>query len=388
MSKEINFIIPSIRVFEYWRDYLKNFEKFGHDISKIEVLFIDEGDESTRKKIREIFSETNFEFFGPMEREGFFRENFGKNWQKYIEVIPKRAHAETSFGMLVALQRKSDLAIEVDDDTRPFQEHDFIGSHKRFVGSDVKEVVTSNSGFYNVMENLSSNRIENNKEIPVKEILYPRGFPYHKRFLDNRYNRKQANGKIVLNQGLWFKIPDFDALNILAEGGTEGHPRTRSQSLKEDSVVIDKNNLVTICSMNVAFDIKIIPAFYQLPMKYMNIDRFDDIWSGFFVKKVADVVGDYVSLGKPCVIHEKAKRDTFKDLKAEMDGMIVNEKLSQMILDTDSDKIDNSDYLLGYRSMTQELQKKLTALDGWMKDYLDYVFKMMLLWTDICEKLI
>lgn len=42
MGKEIIFIVPSIRVFDYWKEYLKNFEKFGYDISKIEVLFIDE----------------------------------------------------------------------------------------------------------------------------------------------------------------------------------------------------------------------------------------------------------------------------------------------------------------------------------------------------------
>jgi len=388
MNNRIAFIIPSIRVFEGWKEYIKNFENFGHDLSKIEVLFIDEGDETTRKKIKQIFSETNFEFFGPAEREIFFRENFGANWQKYIEVIPKRTHAETSFGMLIALQRKMNLAIEIDDDTLPFQDHDFIGSHRKVVGSDVKEVTNSSSKFYNVMENLVCNRIENGKEVTVKEKLYPRGFPYYKRLSDLRYTKIKANGNIVLNQGLWFKIPDFDALSILAEDGTEGHPQTRSQSLKEESVVVDKNNLVTICSMNVAFDPKVVPAFYQMPMKYMNIDRFDDIWSGFFVKKVVDAMGDYVSLGKPCVVHEKAKRDTFKDLKAEMDGMVVNERLSQMLLDMDNDKIDNSDYLLGYRSMTHELQKGLTSLDGWMKDYLDYVFRMMLLWTEICEKII
>lgn len=387
MEKEISFIVPSIRIFDHWKEYLKNFQKFGHDVSKIEVLFIDEGDESTRKKIKEIFSETDFEFFGPLERENFFKENFGKAWQRYIEVIPKRAHAETSFGMLVALQRRSSMVIEVDDDTLPFQEHDFIGAHRNAVGGNVKDVVSTSLNFYNVMENLLCSRTEDEKEVRVKETLYPRGFPYHKRFLDVISEKKRVKGKIVLNQGLWFKIPDFDALNILAEGGMEGHPRVRSQSLKEDTIVVDMNNLVTICSMNVGFDTKIIPAFYQMPMKYMNIDRFDDIWSGFLVKKVADAMGDYVSLGKPCVIHEKAKRDTFKDLKAEMDGMIVNEKLSQMILDVDKNKIENSDYLSGYQSLAEELKKKLSSHDGWMKDYLDYVFRMMLLWSEICEKL-
>jgi len=388
MNEKITFIIPSIRVFEFWNDYLKNFEKFGHDLSKIEVLFIDEGDELTRKKTKEIFSETNFEFFGPKEREKFFKDNFGQNWQKYIEVIPKRAHAETSFGMLVALQRKPTFAIEIDDDTRPFPNHDFIGMHKNAVGSNVRRVVRSTSRWYNVMENLVCNRTENGKEVAVKEVLYPRGFPYKKRFVETKYEKGDVKGKVVLNEGLWFGVPDFDAINILAEGGMEGHPRTRSVSLKENSVVLDHDTLLTVCSMNVGFDIKIVPAFYQMPMKYMNIDRFDDIWSGIFAKKVIDAMGDYVSLGQPCVMHEKAKRDTFKDLRAEMDGMIVNERLSQMLLDMDNDKIDGSDYLLGYRSMTQELQKKLNSLDGWMKDYLDYVFRMMLLWTEICEKII
>ena len=388
------FIIPSIRVFDLWKEYLQNFDKFGHDTSKIDVLFIDEGDDATRLKTREIFSETNFEFFGPAEREKFFKDNFGNDWQRYLEVIPKRAHAETSFGMLLALQRKPDLVIEVDDDTAPYMSHDFLGMHSKVVGRDVDKVIHSTSGWYNVMENLESVRMENEEEVPVSELLHPRGFPYAKRFVETNYIEKrpeEGNGRVVMNEGLWFQVPDFDAVNILAEGGVDGHPRTRSKSLKNRTVVLEKGTQVTVCSMNVAFDKKVIPAFYQMPMKYMNIDRFDDIWSGILVKKAIDAMGDYIALGEPCVIHKKAKRSSFKDLRAEMDGMVVNESLARMLAEIPLDRIDNSSYNQAYRSITENLQKMTTSdvsMEPWMKDYLGYVFKMMDTWSDICEKLV
>jgi hypothetical protein len=51
--------------------------------------------------------------------------------------------------------------------------------------------------------------------------------------------------------------------------------------------------------MNTSFVSKIIPAFYQLYMKHMGVDRFNDIWSGIFLKKIVDHLGDNISLGTP-----------------------------------------------------------------------------------------
>ena len=84
MSNENLFIVPSIRPFPYWADYLKNFSKNGHDISKMDVLIVDEGEEKGRATMKQLYPETNFEFFGPKEREDFFRSRFGEKYKNFL----------------------------------------------------------------------------------------------------------------------------------------------------------------------------------------------------------------------------------------------------------------------------------------------------------------
>ncbi|HLC39426.1 MAG TPA: hypothetical protein VJJ76_00930 [archaeon] len=375
-EKEIVFIVPTIRPFGFWKDYLNNFEKFGHSVQSASVLMIDEGDELVRKKNRELFPATGFEFFGPKEREGFFKEHFGDQWQKFATVIPIRNHAETSFGMLAGAARKAKLFFMIDDDTRATEEFDFIGDHSKIIDSDVTEVLASDSKWYKTIDSL---------EVNDEKKIYPRGFPFNRRFVDEKYFKKNVGkGKIVLNEGLWLNVPDMDAVGILEEGGLEGLPKSRTVALKEKSIVLDKGTFTTICSMNVSFSPKIIPAFYQLPMGYMGIGRFDDIWSGIFVKKVCDAMGHFVSVGTPCVIHDKERRDTMKDLKLELEGIMINEKLWRIV---DEAEIDSSDYIAAYRSLIECIRNKLDVFDQRFKEYLDYVTKQMYVWTEICEKL-
>lgn len=71
--------------------------------------------------------------------------------------------------------------------------------------------------------------------------------------------------------------------------------------------------------MNLAFKREIIPAFYQLLMDYnpWRIGRFDDMWTGIFLKRGADALGKAFVTGYPLCQHNKAARSTFKDLNAE-----------------------------------------------------------------------
>lgn len=59
----------------------------------------------------------------------------------------------------------------------------------------------------------------------------------------------------------------------------------KSRSCKREKVIVGKGTYLAVCSMNTSFTPEIIPAFYQLYMNFMGVDRFDDIWSGIFLKK-------------------------------------------------------------------------------------------------------
>jgi hypothetical protein len=85
--------------------------------------------------------------------------------------------------------------------------------------------------------------------------------------------------------------------------------------------------------MNLAFRREVIPAFYQLPMddNEWDVGRFDDIWSGLFLKRACDVLGKRIYNGDPLCEHNKAPRSTFDDLANEVAGLELNEHVWEVV---------------------------------------------------------
>jgi hypothetical protein len=136
--------------------------------------------------------------------------------------------------------------------------------------------------------------------------------------------------------------------------------------------------------MNAAFVPKVVPAFYQLYMNTMGIDRFDDIWSGIFLKRVADHLGDKMCLGRPVGVHDKRSRSVFKDLKKEMDGMIMNETVWKIV----DGEISGSSYSDAYLSLTDLLEKGATKFaDNNYQKFLKLQVEKMRLWVEAVNTL-
>jgi hypothetical protein len=106
--------------------------------------------------------------------------------------------------------------------------------------------------------------------------------------------------------------------------------------------------------MNLAFRREVIPAFYQLPMddNEWDVGRFDDIWSGVFLKRACDVLGKRIYNGRPLCEHNKAARSTFDDLHNEVAGLELNEHLWELIDDAGADA---DDYAAVYAAMADRL---------------------------------
>jgi hypothetical protein len=114
----------------------------------------------------------------------------------------------------------------------------------------------------------------------------------------------------------------------LMDGDLQGQAQTRldAEHYGEDFVAAPGQYL-TVCSMNLAFKREVIPAFYQLPMddNRWDVGRFDDIWSGVFLKRACDLLGKQIYNGAPLCEHNKAPRSTFGDLTNEVAGLELNE---------------------------------------------------------------
>ena len=360
---------------------LSNFYGIKKDIAElkdnIKIVVVDEGDEVVREKNKEILDGFEYEFYGPKERVQWFKDYFMDSYEKYSSIIPERCHAETSFGFLVAYEEKADIIIELDDDCFRVSNDNLIRRHLNNLLSDEAFVVNSSSKWYNTIENLV---LSNNL------IVFPRGHPYAPETRVENYTWERTNnGRCVLNMGLWVGHPDLDALTILYNGGLDGRSCIESIGLKREKVIVGKGTYFSVCSMNTSFQRKIVPAFYQLYMKFMGIDRFDDIWSGLFAKKIADHLGDNICLGSPLVYHDKRPRSTFRDLKAELEGMMINEVLWKIV---DSLELNGKDYFECYLELADGIERNVEKFSEKVhRDFIKLQVEKERLWLEVIDKI-
>jgi hypothetical protein len=368
---EIYVVIASI-------NELSNIKAFEPMLIKhnCKVIVIDEGAENVRTRNDDLLSAIPHVYYGPRERAEWFKQRFGSKYKNYLSVIPERCHAETSFGFLVAYEERPDFVIELDDDVFPMQGNDIINDHVKNLSGDNGVSVYSKGKWYNTLENLKLN---------INTRIFPRGQPYTQETRVDEYIWKDRGGECVLNMGLWAGCPDLDALTILYHSGLDGRCQVEGQKYKKNKIIVDEGNYFAICSMNTSFSPEIVPAFYQLYMGFLGIDRFDDIWSGIFLKKIIDHLGYDVCLGKPLVYHEKRPRDTFKDLKKELDGIIINETLWKIV---DTLEIEGKDYWDSYNSLAHSLKDNIVKIQNTVYQKIMLMqIKKMKLWLDVIGRI-
>jgi hypothetical protein len=211
----------------------------------------------------------------------------------------------------------------IDDDTLPHEEWDFFGRHLANLDRTGEvESVRSDERWVNVLYQSGDDH-----------GLYPRGYPYSAMDETVETGRRQLTD-VVASQGLWTNVPDLDAVRILMDGDLQGQAQTRTEKSDFDGdFVAEPGQYLTVCSMNLAFEREVVPAFYQLPMdeNEWDVGRFDDIWSGVFLKRAADLLGKDVLTGYPLCEHNKAPRPTFDDLNNEVPGLELNEHVWEVV---------------------------------------------------------
>ncbi|QWC19278.1 alpha-1 4-glucan-protein synthase [Halorubrum sp. 2020YC2] len=317
-------IVPTIREYDCVRAYVENAREHGFDVSRLHFLLVTE-DFCDVSEMRAMLDDLGVsgEVFDGGRREEWYEAN---GVAEYGHVVPAASHAETSFGLLYMWADDSfDCGLFIDDDTLPHDGADYFGRHMEnlaFEGS--VERVSSDEDWVNV---LYDNADEHG--------LYPRGYPYAA--MDETVETDSVDiesGEVVASQGLWTNVPDLDAVRILMDGDLEGQAQTRTSADDfGDDFVAARGNYLTVCSMNLAFRREVIPAFYQLPMddNEWDVGRFDDIWSGLFLKRACDVLGKRIYNGDPLCEHNKAPRSTFDDLANEVAGLELNEHVWEVI---------------------------------------------------------
>ena len=370
-NEKICVIVPTIREYECMETYIENARTHGFDTDRLFVLLVTE-DFCDTDEIEAMLDSLDVDgaVYDGSRREEWYGD---QDVSEYAHVVPAASHAETSFGLLYMWANpRFEYGIFIDDDTLPHDDEDFFGQHMRNLSFEGEiERVRSDANWVNV---LYQNADEHG--------LYPRGYPYSAMNETVETDTTHVTqGSVVASQGLWTNVPDLDAVRILMDGDLQGQAQTRTTADDFDGdFVAARSNYLTVCSMNLAFRREVIPAFYQLPMddNEWEVGRFDDIWSGVFLKRACDVLGKRIYNGAPLCAHNKAPRSTFDDLHNEVAGLELNEHLWELIDDAGEDA---DSYAAVFDAMADRLASGsfeqyrngafLTHVGEYMRDWLD-----------------
>jgi len=327
MSADICVVVPTIREYECVREYVANARDHEFDTDRLQFVLVTE-DFCDTDAMAAMLDELDVsgEVFDGTRRETWFDR---RGVSEYEHLVPEASHAQTSFGLLYLWADDYEYGVFIDDDTLPHDDVDFFGRHLANLNFEGEvTAVESDTNWVNVLYQNADDH-----------DLYPRGYPYAAMNETVETDAEYVDD-VVASQGMWTNVPDLDAVRILMDGDLEGQAQTRTTAADfEEDFVASEGNYLTVCSMNLAFRREVVPAFYQCPMddNPWDVGRFDDIWSGVFLKRACDVLGKQIYNGDPLCEHNKAPRSTFDDLHNEVAGLELNEHIWTVVDDVGGD---------------------------------------------------
>jgi len=309
------------------------------------------------------------------------QDAWGLRFAKFYNRIPYNNETRRNIGYLHALEDGCERLISIDDDNWPTLGN-FIGGHS-FTGKEWDKMLLSDpSGFYNVCEHL---------EFEPSRHIFPRGFPFSMRskMNDAQHRFIQSPVRIGVTAGLWLSEPDIDAttwLNGKVNGISYSGP---------DIFVLDQNTWSPINTQNTSVLRELIPAFLCIPMGWDvpggKIQRYGDIWGGYFLQALIQGTDLNVAFGKPIVDHRRNPHNYVDDLRQEFWGMILTDWIVDILREDFHPRED------GMCDRVVELSEFLVStaiakLPSWcapeMKSFITYTAETLLLWAEVCQEIL
>lgn len=289
--KDVHIVVPSIRDLEF-------LEKWKSVLYRFDFILVQDGDPAKHLKIPEW---VNYELYNRVDIEKSLGDS---SW-----VISAEDASIRNFGFLVSNRT---YVYTLDDDCLPAAEPIRYMSREKqtdeggfvvnaFEGHLQNLLTPSTPHFYNTLYDPYA---------PGADFV--RGYPYSMR----------DGVPTAISHGLWMNAPDYDAPTQLLK------VHERNKRMVDAVVTIPKGTFYPMCSMNVAFNRKLIgPAFMQGLMGVgQPWARYDDMFAGWASKACADHLDVGVKSGKPYIRHNKAS-NPFTNLKKEYMGLFWQEKL-------------------------------------------------------------
>jgi len=260
------------------------------------------------------------------------------------------------------------VIISIDDDNYAIVDEDFFGAHAIVGQTATLTSVAASNGWFNPCALL---------EFEPKVQVYSRGYPFGKRWTDDvRFGR--SSGRVAVSMGLWTGDPDVDAVARLAIP-------VRSVGLKSRQAFLLENSYMPINSQNTAVHREAMPAFYfvlqGVKLDGLTMDRYGDIWAGFFLNKVVAHMGDKIAVGPPLVNHTRNRHDLLRDLQNELWGMIITEHLVSHL---EAVPLNSRTYAEAYAEIAESMKRIDLHPHPAVHNYLVDLSRAMQIWLEAC----
>ena len=265
------------------------------------------------------------------------------------ELIPWNSDNRRNIGYLMAVEDGCDGVISIDDDNFCLK-NDFFNEHSIVTKDDVfVEATHSLDTWLNICEELM--------DMPY----YPRGFPFSRRHQrSDTSGWVDTQGRVAINAGLWAGSPDFDAVTWL---GAER--RQLSNYLFRGNMVLGPSVWSPINSQNTAISKQAMAAYYFIPMgstvNGMKIDRFGDIFSGYFAEACVKHMKEFIRFGSPVVRHTRNSHNYLNDLKHEL---VCYELLDELLAWLTEVKLEGTSYPEAYLSLANLMADEVEKFKG------------------------
>lgn len=291
-----------------------NLEHFGHlDDTCVWVV----GDRKTPATVAGLCRDVSAKGLKTTYLDCAWQGEWANRHHALAERLPWNNETRRNIGYLCALEAGCQRLISIDDDNWPTQD-DFIGGHALTGRPWTSSLWREASGFHNVCAHL---------ELEPARAVFPRGFPFRLRGGVNAPENvtSPTNACVGVTAGLWLNEPDIDATTWL-------NGRVLSRSYRgPSSFALTQDTWSPINTQNTSVVRELIPAFLCIPMGWDvpggRIQRYGDIWGGYFLQAVLAGTPWHVAFGRPLVDHRRNPHDYVDDLRHEFWGMVLTDWL-------------------------------------------------------------
>jgi len=316
----------------------KNIKKFSKKTKMQNWEFIVIGDKKTPKNFK-----INYGVFYSLNDQKKINLNFSR-------VCPLNSYARKNIGYLLAMQNKSDVIVETDDDNFPY--NNFFDKKKLF--HNVKKIL--NKSWINIYDIFLKKKSVN--------LIWPRGLPLL--YIDSNKIKlgKSQNNPFYLQQGVCENNPDVDAIYRLLNKKIN---ITFKKNIKFDL----GNSINTFNSQNTIWFKKIFPLLY-LPVTCTM--RCTDIWRSLIALKILYNDSKKILFFGTSMAQIRNQHNLMRDFSEEIPMYIENDKIFHLL-----DKLNlrkGEDYysenlIKCYKLLISNdiiKSKELFFLNNWIKD--------------------